>query len=170
MDPRRYIKVSKDYSKSIDWSTDDLPPRWSIYPRSRKMPPSWEWRAAHVRDQFGCQYIILAQAHVALNKWSAWLILEDGEGKTLLARVEQHGASGEGIHIHADCESTRRSFGAESINAASNGNRLPSDPMGARRIIEWTRNSFWEYACQVFRINEPAGKPAPGIEQLELDV
>lgn len=150
MDPRPAIRLKKVISKCTAWSMDDVPPRWTVFVRTRKTPPGWEWRAASTEITSGHKFILYVHAHVRLDKWNAWLIVENEAGRSVLARLEQHGAAGEGIHMHANCCGRELVYGPDSIQGALN--RLPSDPLAARRTKPWTRDSFWEYACRTLGI------------------
>ncbi len=154
MDPREKIVLPKKLTKSTSWSAADLPPRCSVFPRSQKMPPGWEWKSASAIATDGTEFLLLIKALPRMDKWSAMLAIEVPHGRSVIACLEQHGASNEGIHVHADCDGDLMVVGPESIHACHTG-RLPADPTGARRMTPWTRASFWDYACKTFRIEQP---------------
>jgi hypothetical protein len=151
LDPREKILTRKVLGKVTEWSIDPIPPRWSVYPKARSTPPGWVWRAAQAATPAGEDFILLVRGQGELDKWNAWLILLLAGGKSVIIRLEQHGSTGEGIHIHANCGESRHPLGPESIQACE-AVRLPEKPMEARRINPWTRDSFWDYACDTFRI------------------
>ena len=109
------------------------------------MPPGWEWKAASVETADGEELLVLVQALPRRDNWKAWLMQGPPSSRSVLARLEQHGGAGEGVHVHADCESTQPIFGSESVESAKN--RLNS-----YRNIPWTKESFWRYTCIMFRI------------------
>jgi hypothetical protein len=154
MDPRTIIKQTKIIKKQNEWSTLEIPPRMSIYPKTKALPPGWEWMAATLDAGGGAEMLLLVQALPRRDNWKAWLIVGERHSRSVLARLEHHGAAGEGLHMHADCSSNGPVLGPESIQAADN-NRLPRRPNAARRKEPWTKEAFWLYACSTFRIEVP---------------
>ena len=117
VDPREIAATPKAIKKIKEWNGDDLPPRWSVFPKTRTTPPGWAWKGATLEANDGKELMILVQANQKRDNWKAWLIVPDS--KSVILRREQHGAAGEGIHTHSDCDDSELTVGPDSIEAAS---------------------------------------------------
>lgn len=140
--PKRIISAT-------EWRRDNLPPRYSVFPRTRPMRGGWEWRCA----QLACgsdSYLLLAQVLEPYDDWKAWLIAVTPE-RRVVARLEAHGDH-PGLHVHADCDPANLAAGPESIEQLG---RRPAAGAWHRRQHTWTKEQFWVYACRFFRV-EPS--------------
>ena len=116
-----------------------MPPKWSALPRARPMPRGSEWRAvaALAGDR---TYAVTAIVQPAYGNWQAILILQDGDARRVIARLEEH-ADHSGLHSHAWCSGAEPPAGAQSMEAPV---RVPATRSHHRRSgVVWTRERFW---------------------------
>jgi len=149
MDLRPLIIAPKTIGRLQDWTIDDLPPRWSVFPKTRRTPPGWQWCAFHLDCEDREPLRLLLQAHPGRDNWKAWLIEGHGNLARVAVRLEHHGGSGEGLHVHASCADRDPVYGPPSIQAAAD-RRIPQGT--ARRSGPWTKRQFRDYALAVFRV------------------
>lgn len=143
----------------MSWSSEGLPPRWSVFPQKRRIIQPWEWRAVRAKGENGDNFILLVQVLPSNDNSKAWLIFDPpGKSRAVVARLEQHGGMGEGLHIHSQCDNDELIAGPDSIEASQH--RLPSEH--ARRTAPWTKEGFWAYACKRFNIVAGEDKPEQG--------
>jgi hypothetical protein len=150
-DPRGYILAPKTIETSTNWSMGDLPPRWSIFPRTKPMANGWEWSALRLDTAAG-PMTLLFQANEVRGNWKAWLLGDVDGARLAIARLEQHAGAGEDLHLHTQCGADDLVFGPESLAAA--GHRTPGGDGDARRLTAWTRPTFRDYSCMVFRVDQ----------------
>lgn len=143
MDPRKIAAKPKTIKKTKEWNGDDLPPRWSVFSKTRKTPPGWVWKGATLEAVDEKDLMVLVQANPQRDNWKAWLIVP--HSRSVILRLEQHGAAGEGLHTHSNCDDSGLTCGPESIDTAPH--RLNS-----RRNKPWTTESFWAFACKAFGV------------------
>ncbi|RWE97362.1 hypothetical protein [Mesorhizobium sp.] len=145
--------MQKTIFSDTGWRVDDIPPRFSgVYEKTRPNRNGWKWRSvlAQAADQ---EYIFLTQVHEQRDNWSAWLILKNEGGASIVDRFEYHG-SHPGLHIHAHCERGGIEEGPSSINDLV---RFPKASSRHRRLQTYRPASFWEQARSHFRIDYPRG-------------
>lgn len=98
-------------------------------------------------------FVLTAICNPGRDNWQAVLILETGEGPSVVSRFEYHG-SHPGVHIHADCERGGIELGSIGLD---NLVRVPGNNKPHRRVNGWTENTFWEAAKRFFHIEENNG-------------
>ncbi len=133
------------------WSRDPIPTRFSPYPKPRPLGRHMEWRA--VRAEAGPHvFVVLCMVQAVRNDFSAWLVLEHGQIRSVIERWEYHGAHKlDGVHSHSWCATASVPTGPQSINAPV---RLPGPRNHHRRSgIIWSKEKFWIAACRRFAVD-----------------
>ena len=150
---RQLLSVPKrQIGDAMDWRSDAMPPKWSALPRALPMPRGSEWRALAARSD-NQTFIVSALVQPAFGNWKAALILQDGDARRLITRLEEH-ADHTGLHAHGWCNGVGPPTGAASMDAPI---RLPTTRSRHRRSgMVWTRERFWNVACRTFRVTGPA--------------
>lgn len=143
-----------------NWSQEPIPIRYGPYPKPRPPGRLTEWRAVHAAAGRHV-FVLLCMAQTAREDFRAWLVLEEGQRRSVIERWEYHGAhTPDGIHSHSWCAEARPAAGPSSIDAPR---RLPGPRSRHRRSgLTWSKETFWIAACRRFAI------ALPEINQSEL--
>lgn len=159
---RTDIACEKRIVKDTGWRSDELPPRYSVYPTTRPRATRWEWRCLMLESKDDqTSYRLLIEVSPAFDKWKAMLIRTPSGGSPIaIMRFEdQPGAQG-GLHIHANCDQNSDLCGAESVRMAYT---LPDHGQHRRRHGGWTKALFCKAAGSFFRTDTIAGQEELGV-------
>ncbi len=151
---RQIIATKKTQSADTLWRTTDLPVKYApVYKKPRPMKAGWTWRSIEL-DAEGQAWVLTVQCHVTKDNWQAWLMKKfpDGTG-SIVARFEYHGSHA-GVHIHSSCDRSGLEPGGTSID---NLNRFPNSSSSHRRIVNFTKETFWERSLKFFHVDEIKG-------------
>lgn len=150
---RHLVSDPKVLKSDTNWRTTDLQPKHApIYAKTRPIRAGWEWRSAKA-ESGSRQYILVALCNPPRDNWQAMLIVETGNGASMVARLEYHG-SHPGLHAHSHCDRSGIELGGASID---NLPRFPPAGHTHRRTAAWTKIQFWNAAREFFRIKEKLG-------------
>lgn len=157
---REDLTVRKRLTKDTGWRSDDIPPRFSVYPVSRPTGSRWEWRCLLLLSDDGRVYRLLIEVAPALGKWKAMLIKvpQDGPPVAIMRLEDQPGKFGGGLHIHAHCDQLDDLSGAKSVEMRYT---LPDHRQHRRRRLAWTKALFCKASGSFFRTD-------PIVDQEEM--
>lgn len=146
---RDELTIHKRIHRDTGWRSDDLPPRYSVYPSTRPAAARWEWRCFLLSTDDGRKFRLLFEVSPAFGKWKAMLIRvpEPGSPTAVMRFEDQPGRSGGGLHVHAHCEQIDDVSGASSINMPY---ILPDHGRHRRRRTAWTKAMFCMAAGSFF--------------------
>ena len=146
---RDIVRLPKKILSDTGWKIGPIQPRYApVFPKSRPLPPGWEWRAFSLEapDE---QLTLLLQTASGRNKYMAWLMRSGKAGTgVLLVRIEDQPGK-RGLHVHADCRNPLRS-GPAGLGAG--GMRYPGHGNRHRRTQNWTRDTFWRQVRDMLRV------------------
>lgn len=154
--PWRMVFGQKELSRDTGWRTGRIMPRYApVFPKSKTLNPSWEWRALTLTLD-GRDGICFLQVSPRFGKWQAYLFVRAHSGIwTTLCRLEDQPRQS-GLHAHAACAG-QTITGATSIDLP---NRVPAHGARHRRHRAWTRETFFRAACHFYRIPVEHDQPS----------
>ena len=129
------------------WRTDEIQPRYSPYPKTRRPPANGSWRSL-IASAGNDQFMVFAQVQEHRENFKAWLALRHGEEWRILVRLEYHGDH-PGLHVHDWCGVKAPPIGGKSIDAP---HRRPATGARHRQCEVPTKTSFWMLALNTFRV------------------
>ena len=147
---RADMQCTKKQVSDTGWKTDNIPPRYSVFDKTRPCGSGWEWRCITCKATNGTAYRLLFHVSPTRAKWKAHLLKvgPDGQARAIVRLEDQAGNNGGGLHVHVDCDEATQTVGALSIDMRY---VFPDHGRRRRRRRSWTKPLFCQMAGQFFR-------------------